>query len=151
MTESNVPPTTAAPAPPAAVGSAPLATTGTAYPAPYAGPEPDASARTMGMLCHLSLLSGFIIPFGTIIGPILVWTLKKKDHPFIDDQGKEALNFSITFLIALIISVVLIAVFIGLILAPAVGITGLVFIIMGSMKANKGIAYRYPFALRFIK
>jgi uncharacterized protein len=156
MTESNVPdPTTTAPPSPVAapIATQPIAYAGpsTAYPGPYSGPAPDQNAKTMGMLCHLLAFSGFIIPLGTILGPLVMWQLKKKDHPFIDDQGKEALNFAITTFIALVISAILIFVLVGLILLPAVAIAWIILTIIATMKANNGIAYRYPFALRFIK
>ena len=120
----------------------------------YAAPGPtesDPNARTMGMLCHLLALSGFIIPFGSIIGPLVIWLIKKDQIPFVNDQGKESLNFQITVILALIACFVLMFVVIGFFLLPVVGITALVFIIIASIKANQGIAYRYPFALRLIK
>jgi hypothetical protein len=108
-------------------------------------------ARTMGMLCHLSALIGFIVPFGTIIGPLVIWLIKKDEMPFVDDQGKEALNFQITVLLAFIVSAILTVVLIGLLLMPIVAIGALVFIIIAALKANEGEAYRYPFTLRLIK
>jgi len=125
-------------------------------PAPEPGPppppeSPDKNARTMGMLCHLLALCGVVIPLGNIIGPLVIWLLKKDDHPFIDDQGKESLNFQITMSIALVISGVLICAGIGVFLLPIVGIADLVFVIIATIKANGGEAYRYPFAIRLIK
>lgn len=103
------------------------------------------------MLCHLSALSGFIIPFGSLIGPLIVWQIKKNEYPIVDDQGKEALNFQITTLLAAIASGILIFVVIGIFLLIAVGIASLVFTIIAAIKANNGETYRYPFALRLIK
>lgn len=151
MTESNVPP------PPAPAVGAPAAAPvmeyggSTGYPGPYVGPEPDANAKTMGMLCHLLALAGFVIPFGTIIGPVVMWQVKRKDHPFIDDQGKEAVNFSITAMLAIIVGFLSLFILIGIILLPAIAIAWLVFVIIATIKANQGIAYRYPFAIRFVK
>jgi Uncharacterized protein conserved in bacteria len=108
-------------------------------------------AKTWGMLCHLSALAGFIIPFGNLIGPLVIWQLKKNEFSFVDDQGKESLNFQITIAIAAIICFLLIFVVVGMLLLPIVGIFALVFIIIGTIKANEGVAYRYPFALRLIK
>jgi uncharacterized Tic20 family protein len=150
MTETNVPPPPVAPADPA--GTPAIEYGGaTGYPGPYVGPAPDANAKTMGMLCHLIALAGFVIPFGTIIGPIIMWQVKKKDHPFIDDQGKEAVNFSITAMIAIIVGFLSLFILIGILLLPAIAITWLVFVIIATIKANQGIAYRYPFAIRFVK
>ena len=70
--------------------------------------------------------------------------------PFVDDQGKEALNFQITVSIAVIVCAVLIAVLIGLLLLPIVGIAALVLTIIAGLKANNGETYRYPMTLRLI-
>ncbi len=103
------------------------------------------------MLCHLSALSGFIIPFGSLIGPLVVWQIKKNQYPIVDDQGKEALNFQITITLAAIVSAILIVVLVGIALLIAVGIASLVFTIIAAIKANNGETYRYPFCLRLIK
>ena len=103
------------------------------------------------MFAHLSALSGVVIPFGNIIGPLVVWQIKKDTLPFAADQGKEALNFNITVLIAVAIAFVLTFVLIGLLLLPLIGIAWLVLTILAGIKANEGVAYRYPFALRLIK
>lgn len=113
--------------------------------------EENKDARLWGMLCHLAALAGFVIPFGFIIGPLVVWLIKKNEFPFVDDQGKESLNFQINVILALIVSAVLILVLIGMWLIPAVAITSLIFVIIASVKANDGIRYRYPVCIRFIK
>jgi len=108
-------------------------------------------AKMWAMLCHLSALSGFIVPFGSLIGPLIIWQLKKNEFPIVDDQGKEALNFQITTLIAAIVSGILIFVAIGIVLLIVVAIASLVLTIIAAIKANNGETYRYPFALRLIK
>ena len=105
----------------------------------------------MGMLCHLLALAGYVIPFGNIIGPLVIWLIKKDQYPFVDDQGKESLNFQISIMIYAIVSSILIVVAIGIPLVIAVGIFGIVEIILASIKANQGIAYRYPLSIRFVK
>ena len=126
----------------------------------YQDPEsPDVSPETpplskdehmWGMLCHLSALAGFLIPTGNIVGPLVVWLIKKDEMPFVDDQGKEAVNFQISVTIYVIVSAVLIFVVIGIVLLPAALIFGLVMTIIASLKANEGEAYRYPLCIRFI-
>lgn len=108
-------------------------------------------ARTWGMISHLAGLAGYVIPFGNVIGPLVVWLTKKDQHPFVDDQGREALNFQITVTIALLISFVLTFILIGIFLMAAVYVAGLVYTILAGVEANKGVAYRYPFTLRFIR
>ena len=112
---------------------------------------PTAEDKQWGLFAHLSSLAGLIIPFGNILGPLIIWQVKKDSLPFAADQGKEALNFHITIAIAAIISGLLTLVLIGFLLLPLVGLAWLIFTIIGAMKANNGEAYRYPFALRLIK
>ena len=108
--------------------------------------------HTMGMLCHLAALVGFIgIPLGNIIGPLIVWFLKKDEMPFVMEEGKEALNFQISMTIYGIVAGLLIFVVIGLLLLPILVIADIVFIIIAAVKASKGESYRYPFTLRLIK
>lgn len=125
-------------------------------PSPPQAPPPatgDTSndERTWGLLAHLSALSGFIVPFGSVLGPLIVWQVKKNEMAFVDDQGKEALNFQITMTIALLVCCVLMLVLIGFLLALIVGLVDLVYTIIAAIAANNGQAYRYPFNLRLIK
>jgi len=120
-------------------------------PAP-ANSEIPKEERTWGMIAHLSALTLYLgIPFGQLIGPLVVWLIKKDTMPFVSDQAKEALNFQITLTIAGLISLALCFVFIGFILLPIVLIAGLVLIIIAAIKSNEGVAYRYPMTIRFIK
>ena len=102
-------------------------------------------AKMWGMLCHLLGL------FTSFVGPLIIWLLKKEEDPFIDDQGKEALNFQITVLIASIVSGVLAMFCIGVFLGMAVGVVDLIFCIIATVKANSGEKYRYPVSIRIIK
>ena len=113
------------------------------------GGSPDRDSQQWGMIAHLSALIGFIIPFGNLIGPLVIWQMKK-ELPFVVDQGKEALNFQITVAIAVMVCFLLSFVVIGLLLLPVVGIGALVLTVIAGLKANNGEAYRYPFALRLI-
>lgn len=109
------------------------------------GTEVNKDARMWAMLCHLLGLFTFFV------GPLIIWMLKKEENSFIDNQGKEALNFQITVLIASIVSSLLTVVCIGVFLAIAVGILDIVFCIVACVKANSGEAYRYPVSIRFVK
>jgi uncharacterized protein len=126
-------------------------------PLPPPPPVSPGEARTWNMLCHLSALAGYIIPFGNIIGPLVVWQLKKNEFPSVDEHGKAALNFQITVMIALIVgiavAVLLSFVCIGFLLFPvviAIGLCGLIFAIIAAIKANNGEPYRYPWSLTLI-
>lgn len=114
--------------------------------------------KTWGMIAHLSALIGFLIPFGNVLGPLVVWLIKKDTMPFVDDQGKEALNFNITVAIVvaalMIVGTVLLVILIGFLfylVAAVIGIAALVFMIIAGIKANEGVSYRYPYIFRLIK
>lgn len=107
--------------------------------------------KTWGLFAHLSAFSGIIIPFGMVLGPLVVWLVGKDKSPFIDHHGKEALNFGITAAIAMAISALLILVLIGLVLLPIVAVGWIVLVIMATIKASNHEEYRYPLSIRFIK
>jgi len=108
----------------------------------------EADEKVMGMLAHIL---GAVTSF---LGPLIIWLIKKDESPFVNDQGKEALNFQITiiigYVVAGILSMVPVLGCLSIILIPAVGVTSLIFGILGGLEANKGVVYRYPFALRLI-
>jgi uncharacterized Tic20 family protein len=115
-------------------------------------PQAPKEEQNWAMACHLVALSGFIVPFGNILGPLIVWLIKKDTMPLVDQHGKEALNFQITVTLAVIVSFLLVFVLIGFLLLIVVGIGALVLTIMAAVKVSNGeLNYRYPFALRLIK
>lgn len=114
-------------------------------------PKPSQEVRQWAMFCHLSALLGIWIPFGTLIGPLILWQMKRESDPFIDAQGKEALNFQITVAIAATISFFLMLLVIGFFLIGLIAIGALVLTIIAGVKANDGVPYRYPFTWRVIK
>lgn len=126
-------------------------------PTPQTPPEPTQGgavpkeAMTWGMLCHLIAFAGFIIPFGNIIGPLVIWLIKKDEFEFVNDQGKESLNFQISMTIYFIVSAILTIIVIGILLLIGLAIFDLVVLIIATIKANGGEKYRYPLCIRFIK
>jgi len=114
-------------------------------------------AKQWAMIAHVISLAGLVvIVIGFSLGPFIVWITKKDDHPFIDEQGKEALNFQLTMLLAFIsffplIFPFIIFVLLGIVLELAVLACAIIFPIIGAIKASAGFHYRYPFAIRFIK
>ena len=97
------------------------------------------------------------LPVANLLGPLIVWLVKKDTMPFVADQGKEALNFNITLLIASIVLILVtvftlfIAAFITIPLGILLGIAWLVLTIIAGIKANEGQPYRYPFSWRLLK
>ncbi len=132
-------------------------------PPPAPAGTPGAEERQWAMFAHLSALVGAIITggwafsIGCFLGPLIIWLVKKDTMPFVADQAKEALNFNITLAIIFAILFVLTVATLGLgalISIPLyiiLGIAWLVFTIIAAIKANEGVAYRYPFALRLVK
>jgi uncharacterized Tic20 family protein len=120
-------------------------------PTPAVAPEPSTDValtsddKTMGLLAHLGgILFGFI-------PSLVIWLMKKDTSKFLDDQGKEALNFQITMVFAHVACFILMFLVIGVFLWPIVWLVNLIFCILGGLAANKGEKYRYPFAIRLIK
>ncbi|HOF42096.1 MAG TPA: DUF4870 domain-containing protein [Candidatus Hydrogenedentes bacterium] len=108
--------------------------------------------RMWGMACHLSGAAILTcIPFANVLGPFVIWMLKREDYAFVDKEGKEAVNFQLTMFIAMAIGYVLSLLGIGLLILLAVAVVDLIFVLIASMKANEGESYRYPLTFRFIK
>jgi uncharacterized Tic20 family protein len=115
-------------------------------------PEINKDARMWAMFCHLAGLAGLVVPvIGCVIGPLVLWQIKKEEFPFVDEQGKEAVNFQISMLIYGVASTVLVFCGVGLILAPVVGIFDLIFLLIAAVKTNNGEHYQYPLTIRFVK
>lgn len=114
--------------------------------------ETDKDARMWAMFSHLAGLAGYVMPvIGNIVAPLIIWQLKKEDFAFVDEQGKEAVNFQISMVIYGAIASALILVVIGILLLPAVIILHIIFLLIAAVKANDGFHYRYPITIRFIK
>jgi len=121
-------------------------------PVPPPPPAPPASdVRTWEMLAHLSALSGYVIPFGTFLGPYLVWQIKKDQFPAVENHAKAALKFQLSCLIYALIGLLLIIVGIGIFLLAALGAFSVVCVIIAAIKANNGEPWEYPLSLRFFK
>jgi uncharacterized protein len=122
-----------------------------------AGGEPASDEKTWAMLCHLSSFLGYfvVIPFASIIGPLVVWLLKKDSSAFVDVHGKEAINFqimmSIVYTITWILFLSIIFTLIAIPLFSILGIWILVLVIVAAIKALNGEHFHYPLTIRFIR
>ena len=123
---------------------------------------PSREERQWAMFAHISALAGGLLSstvggLGVFVGPLVIWLMKREEMPFVDDQGKEALNFNITFAAIALALVVLGVVTLGigfiltLPLLVVAGVAWLVLTIAAAIRANEGQTYRYPFAIRLIK
>lgn len=106
--------------------------------------------RTWCVFTHLSALSMFFIPFGHLVGPLVMWLIKREEMPMVDRQGKEALNFQLTVSIVSLLCSPLVFVGIGIFLLAVIWIANLILIVVAAVKTSEGVAYRYPFSWRLI-
>ena len=119
-----------------------------------AGHDPawlERETNQWAMFLHLSLLAGFVIPFAGLVAPILIWQLKKAELPEIDIHGKIVVNWIISAFIHAVICVILIFLLVGIPLIIVLGILGVVFPIIGGLKASAGEVWRYPLSIDFLK
>lgn len=117
----------------------------------YPGPLTTSEERQMGMFLHLSQLANIIVfPLGIIL-PIVLWQMNKEKMPALDPHGKEVINWMISETIYMIASIILVFLIIGIVLLPVVALIGIIFPIIGGVKANNGELWRYPMAIKFIK
>ncbi|MCB1230893.1 MAG: DUF4870 domain-containing protein [Verrucomicrobiae bacterium] len=116
------------------------------------GPTPMSveEERQWAMFLHLSAFSGFVIPFGSIVAPLVMWLVRRDRSAFVDEQGKEAVNFQISILIYTFISIPLCFVLIGFFTLFAASILEIIFTIMAAVRASEGRHYRYPLTIRMI-
>ncbi len=119
---------------------------------PVSTGEVSKDEKTWGMLSHLSVFVGLVIPFGNIIAPLVIWLMKKDEEnmSFVEDQAKEVLNFQIATTIYAIVGFILMFVVIGVFILGALAVFWLIVTIIGALKANEGVAYRYPMSIRLI-
>mgnify|MGYP000117837879 CR=1 FL=1 len=111
----------------------------------------DKEQRTWAMFCHLSALAGLLFPFGSVIGPLIVWLVKKEEMPLVAEHGRKSLNFQLTMMIAYIVCFMLIFVVVGAILLPLVALFSLIMVVVSAIKANDGKEVNYPMSIEFIK
>jgi uncharacterized Tic20 family protein len=123
-------------------------------PLPPPPPAPVASSdiRTWCVLCHAAALLGLFFHFlGHLLGPLIVWLVKRGDSPEVDAHGKESLNFQISMLIYDAIAAILCIVLIGIPILIALWVLNTVLVIIASIQASEGKFYRYPITIRLIK
>lgn len=106
------------------------------------------------MLCHLSSLCAYIgVPFGNILGPLIIWQIKKNEIPAVDVHGKASVNFQITMTI-IMIGCIFPFFCVSLFVIPLillVAATAIILPIIAGIKANNGEEFKYPFSLELIK
>jgi uncharacterized Tic20 family protein len=111
----------------------------------------NSQANMWAMAIHLSLFAGyFVVPVAGLIAPILIWQLKKGEFPELDAHGREVVNFIISMFIYSLICGVLTLVAVGILGFMVLAVVGIVYPIIGGIKASNGEFWRYPFILRLV-
>ena len=108
-------------------------------------------AKDMGLLIHAASFSGYVFPLGSVLGPLIVWLMKRDEYEFANQCGKNCLNFKLSLMIYAMISAVLILVGVGVLLLAALALLDIICTIIAIVKASDGIAYQYPLSIKFLK
>jgi len=108
---------------------------------------PNSDERVLAILSHILA----IVPGIGILGPLVIYLVKKDESGFVAENAKESLNFQITIIVAYIISGILVAILIGFFLFAVIGVLNLVLVIVATIKASENRIYRYPFNMRLIR
>jgi len=141
------------------------------------GPPPSSKERVWATFCHLAAFTALLgVPLGLVGGPLVVWLIKKDESPFVNRHGKAALNFQISMALYTVVAFLISwgrALFMFRVL-PLRGLSirlpaglgfasvsfpllvilvalDIVSTIIGAVRANKGLEYRYPFAIPLIR
>ena len=129
----------------------PGAGTGTdAATATDAGADPDAvtdDEQTWAVLTHVAAFAGLFVPFGNVLGPLVVWLVKKDESRFVDENGRQSLNFQLTWTVIMFVALVTILVGVGLLLVPLVALAWLVLVVVGAVRASEREVYDYPLTI----
>ena len=120
-------------------------------PAGHASTSHTPTAWWMGGATHLASLLGYVVPLGGLIGPAVVWFAGRDEHPFVDDQGREAINFRLTLWLCALVLIPLAFLIVGIPLLWILAILDPILSILATLVAVQGRRWRYPFAIRFLE
>ena len=117
----------------------------------YPESGPDSEEKQMGALVHILGFCYYIVPgIGGVLGPLILWIMKKDESAYIDEHGREAVNFQISMLIYTIITAFLCLFLIGFLILPVLALVQIICTILAAIKASEGSYYRYPLTIRFL-
>jgi uncharacterized protein len=111
----------------------------------------DQAVRNIAVAAHLSTFAGLVVPFGSVIGPLAVWLTRRDPDPFIDQAGREALNFGISIAIYGLVALVATLMLVGIPLLIVGAIAWVVLASLAAVKASHGQAYGYPPTMRLVR
>ena len=126
--------------------------------APDRGPDEETTSetdvssdeRTWGILVHASAFAGLFVPFGNILAPLVVWLIKREESEFVDANGKQALNFQITWTVIVVFALFSLLVGVGLILVPLVALAWVILVVLATVRASENEVYDYPLTVDLI-
>ncbi len=113
-------------------------------------PAPSSDERNLALLAHLGALAGYLVGFGHIVVPLVIWLMKRDESRFVGENALESLNFQISMTLWLVISGVLTIVLIGFAALAVLAVLNIVCIVLATIKASNGETYRYPITIRLI-
>ena len=121
----------------------------------------DSQQRMWAMWCHLAAFAAFVVPIGSVLGPLVVWLTKRQEYPLVDEEGKKAVNFQITTAICFVVFFILLfaaaaseagaVMIVAAVFGFALGIAWLVLVIFAAIKTNEGKSFHYPLSIPFLK
>jgi uncharacterized Tic20 family protein len=113
--------------------------------------ELSESERNWAMLCHLSSFAGYFFPFGGILGPLICWLSRKDESQWVNFNGKQAMNFQLSILLYMVLSIPLCFIIVGIPILVFLGLLEVICVVIASVKASKGEEFRYPISIPFIQ
>ncbi len=113
--------------------------------------ELSETERNWAMLCHLSAFAGYFFPFGGIIGPLICWLTRKDESRWVDQNGKQSMNFQLSIMLYMVLAIPLCFILIGIPILIFLGFLEVICIIVASVKASKGEEFKYPVTIPFIQ
>jgi uncharacterized Tic20 family protein len=110
----------------------------------------DQKERIAGVFMHVLAFAFFVFPLGNIFGPLVLWLLKRKTSMYLDENGKESLNFQISMTLYGIVAGILSLFGVGLPILAVIVLADGILVVVAAVQAHKGDLYRYPLTIRFI-
>ena len=118
--------------------------------APATGALPGSNERSYAMLVQLSGFLSYLLGPLALIVTLALWLARREESTFINDHGREAMNYNISMWLYATIAGMLTLVLVGCVILPALIVFDIVVVIMAAVAANSGRYYRYPITIRFI-
>ncbi len=106
--------------------------------------------RTWAILVHASAFAGFFVPFGNILAPLVVWLIKREESEFVDANGKQALNFQMTWTVIIVFALFSLLVGVGLFLVPIVALAWVILVVLATVRASENEVYDYPLTVDLV-